>query len=224
MAGQGTSGTFTQRRRLPVYLVMDHSAALQGTSMVVLNLGMQQLSQRSETGIVYLGLIAFADRVQKVTLAPIHLFTPLPLAAAGACALGAALKDLRQTFAHDLIRDTPERPGDYRPLVFVLLGGTPTDHWQPEAQQILQMATSQQTNIVRPNVVGIALRDPAETILKEITPVVLRTAPEPGRAPAITACFRWMGSFINEFVTAAATGAVGQAVQPPSLPTGVSFC
>ena len=224
MASQGTSGIFSQRR-LPVYIVMDHSVSLQGTGMVSLNQGVQDLSQQLAMGMlsagtVYLGLIAFADRVQQAILAPIGLFRPPHLNAGGACALGAALAALRRAFEYDLIPDAPGRPGDHRPLVFVVLGGTPTDIWQPEARQVYQIATSRQANIV-----GVALSAPAEAILKQITTMVVCTVP--GRAQAITAFFSWMCAAIDESARTAVSSAAGHPAQPvqlPGLPTGVTRC
>lgn len=222
MASPGISGVFS-RRRLPVYIVMDHSAALKGTSMVSLNLGVQNLRQQLgmgmlSVGAVYLDLISFAERVEQTVLSPIGQFAPPRLTAEGGCALGGALAALLRAFEYDLIPDEPGRPGDRRPLVFVLLAAPPTDAWHPEAQRLLQLATGKQANVV-----GVALSGAAEVVLRQAAPVVVRI--DPGRAEAITAFFSWMCAAIQEAVRTAASGvAASQQVQLPALPRGVALC
>lgn len=219
MAGPGSSGSFS-RRRLPIYIVMDHSAAVSGTAIVSLNGGLQNFRQTLGTSAVasltFLSLIAFADAVEQIPLGLVQYFMPPRLDAQGACHLGEALDALQRRLDFDLIPDRPGQPGDLRPLVFVLLAGQPTDAWTTQADWLLQQARAHILNVV-----GIALSDGACQPLKRCAPTVLKI--EAGRAVAITGFFHWMNAVAEAALLRAASqpGGSGINVAPPP---GVTPC
>ena len=79
---------------------------------------------------VYLSLISF-DREAKM-LCPLtsledFQMPQLECPEAGPTHLGDALKALCGALDRDLIRSTPERKGDWRPLLFIMTDGSPSD-------------------------------------------------------------------------------------------------
>ena len=79
---------------------------------------------------VYLSIITF-DRDAKVVcpLTSLEDFQMPQLICpdAGPTHLGAALRSLCDSLDRDLIRSTPERKGDWRPLLFIMTDGKPAD-------------------------------------------------------------------------------------------------
>lgn len=219
MASPGISGVFN-RRRLPVYIVMDHSAAVSGTAIVSLNGGLQNFRQTlgnsTLASLTYLSLIAFADEVDQIPLGLAEHFMPPRFNADGACHLGEALGALRQRLDFDLIPDRPGRPGDLRPLVFVLLAGQPTDAWTARADWLFQQAQARDLNVV-----GVALSDGAIQPLKRCAPTVLKI--ESGRAIAITGFFHWMNALAEAALLRAASQPGGSGITVPP-PPGVMPC
>jgi uncharacterized protein YegL len=53
-------------------------------------------------------------------------------------ALGAALTILNRAIDREVLPKTTEHPGDFRPLVIIMIDGEPTDDWQAAAKSVLQ--------------------------------------------------------------------------------------
>src|SRR5215470_4691212 len=191
--GPAPAGVFS-RRRLPIYIVLDHSAAVDGTAMVSLNGGLQNLRQTlgggSQASLTYISLIAFADVTHQVPLGLVEYFRPPRLVAEGVCHFGAALEVLQQRLSVDLIPDRPGRAGDGHPLVFLLLAGQPFDSWQAQGDWLLQQGSTRSINVV-----GVALGEDAIAPLKRCAPTVLKI--ERGRAMAITGFFHWVNNLVD---------------------------
>jgi uncharacterized protein YegL len=86
---------------------------------------------------VFISLITFDSEVkQLIPLTPITQFTPPQLKAYGATSLGGALKMLNDKLDTEIIKNSPERKGDYKPLVFLMTDGRPTDTWEPAANAL----------------------------------------------------------------------------------------
>lgn len=121
-------------RKFPVYIVVDISESMAGEALTTLEQGMRAIvsdlmtdPQALET--VWVSVIGFAGRPR--TLAPMTAldeFVPPHLPVGGGTALGAALVHLMDAIDHDVRHGTPERKGDWRPLVFLLTDGVPTDN------------------------------------------------------------------------------------------------
>ena len=58
------------------------------------------------------------------------------LKADGATALGAALQLLSNKLDIEVKKCTPKEKGDWRPLVFLMTDGQPTDNWQKGADEL----------------------------------------------------------------------------------------
>ncbi len=159
-------------RRLPVYLLLDVSGSMQGDPIEAVRHGVRALiselrgdPQALETA--YLSVITFNSSARQVTpLTELMLFKEPQLSAGGATALGAALKLLADCIKSEVRKSTETQKGDWRPLVFILTDGAPTDDWR-EAAAILK--TTKPANIIA--CAAGAYAD--TTVLKEITECVL---------------------------------------------------
>ena len=120
-------------RRLPIYFVLDVSESMCGPSHVQLQAALQSIvadlrtdPQALET--VHVSIVAFAGRAKTlVPLTEITAFVPPELPLGGGTALGRALLHVFQSFERDLQKPSTTRKGDWKPLVFLLTDGHPTD-------------------------------------------------------------------------------------------------
>ncbi len=132
----------TLYRRLPVYLLVDTSRATSGRigaeiNDVVAALIKEMMSDSEAQRCAHMRVIAFGQQVYQWDFTPITQFTyPSTLPGGDARSFGAALTILNQSLDHDLMPNSPIRRGDYRPFVFILIAGNPTDEWRGEAQRL----------------------------------------------------------------------------------------
>ncbi len=128
-------------RRLPVYLLLDVSGSMAGEPISAVHEGVNILYNELMENpyaieTVWLSVITFAYDAQRTPLTEITEFKPPELIAKGPTALGAALRELGRALDSDIIANSPERKGDYKPLAFLLTDGAPTDEWRGAAQAL----------------------------------------------------------------------------------------
>lgn len=120
-------------RRLPVFLVIDVSESMVGDAHYQLERGLLEIARTLRTNpyaleTAWLSVVVFAGKSRTLTpLTEIAMFQPPELPVGGGTALGAALDHLMGEIDRWVIRTTPERKGDWKPLVFLLTDGHPTD-------------------------------------------------------------------------------------------------
>lgn len=120
-------------RRLPVYILLDTSGSMYGEPIEAVKNGVQVLvsTLRSDPYALetaYLSVITFNSTAQQdVPLTELASFQQPALTASGCTALGGALSLLAQKADAEVTKTTAEQKGDWKPLVFIMTDGEPTD-------------------------------------------------------------------------------------------------
>lgn len=143
-------------RRLPIYLLLDCSGSMSGAPIEAVRRGVELLAQevRADTftcQTVYVGVITFDNNARMVTsgLEPIEQFEPPQLSASGSTSLGQALQVLQQSLDTDVKSSVKGgEKGDWKPLVFILTDGEPTDEWQTPRQEIQERQKRKVLNVI----------------------------------------------------------------------------
>ena len=121
-------------RMLPVYFVIDVSESMIGDTMRQLDEGLTKLSDTLKTipealETAQVSIIAFAGKAKVITpMVGVANLYPPRLPVGGGTSLGAALELLMGRIDRDVRPSTPERKGDWKPIVFLLTNGVPTDN------------------------------------------------------------------------------------------------
>ena len=124
-------------RKLPVFLVIDVSESMAGPAHEVVSRGLDDIVRTLRTDpqaleTAQISVIVFAGRARVLTpmMELVHFFPPeLPIG--GGTSLGAALGELMDEIDTQVVRGGPDRKGDWKPIVFLMTDGHPTD--RPDA-------------------------------------------------------------------------------------------
>lgn len=181
-------------RRLPVYLLLDTSGSMVGEPIESVKNGVQVLlsSLRQDPHALetaYISVITFNSSAQQlIPLTEIATFQVPNFNASGTTALGEALSLTARCIEREVKKSTHEVKGDWKPLVFIMTDGEPTDDFERGLRDF---------NLVSKGiVVACAVGDGArKDLLTQITTsVVSLSTADHG---SISAYFKWVSSSIS---------------------------
>ncbi len=181
-------------RRLPVYLLLDTSGSMSGEPIEAVKNGVQvmisllrQNPQAIETA--FLSVITFDSVAQQIIpLTDLASFQMVDIRATGTTALGEALKLVSTKIDTEVAKTTTEQKGDWKPLVFIMTDGIPTDDWQSGVAEFKKRKTS--------FTVACAAGSGADTsILKQITNDVVSL--DNADSASIAKFFQWVTASIG---------------------------
>ncbi len=204
-------------RRLPIYLLLDCSGSMAGEPINAVNDGLGiiyrlLMAEPQAIETVYICLICFSGHVDFHSLISIDQFIPPPLTASGQTVMGEALRRLVQSIERDLTVNTPTSHGDYRPLVFLLTDGAPTDEYHSAIQQLKALRGSR-----KPTVIALGCGPNVNTsVLHEVTDNVFRM--DTVSPDSIKGFFKWLSGSVLQTSRSIGTGAVVSMPPPTSIP------
>lgn len=181
-------------RRLPVYLLLDTSGSMSGEPIEAVKNGVQvmisslrQNPQAIETA--FISVITFdTSAKQIIPLTDLASFQMVDIKATGVTALGDALKLVANKIDSEVEKTTPDQKGDWKPLVFIMTDGIPTDNWQNGLVEFKKRKTA--------FVVACAAGAGADTnILKQITDNVVSL--DTADSSSIAKFFQWVTASIG---------------------------
>ena len=120
-------------RILPVYLLLDVSGSMHGEPITAVNNGLRTLHSALRKDphaleMAYVSVITFSSDVQQVVpLTEVGSFQPPTLTSSGLTSMGQALKVVTECAEKDVKKSTHEAKLDYKPMVFIMTDGLPTD-------------------------------------------------------------------------------------------------
>lgn len=142
-------------RRLPIYFLLDVSESMLGENLYRLEEGLQHIIGELRTDphaleTAWVSVIAFAGKAREVVplteLPSVHL-PQLPVG--GGTSLGRALMFMMDQIDAKVRRSTAEQKGDWKPIVFLITDGKPTDdvapaleRWKHYADRVTLVAVS----------------------------------------------------------------------------------
>lgn len=181
-------------RKLPVYLLLDTSGSMTGEPIEAVKNGVQvmisslrQNPQAIETA--YLSIITFGTDVkQLVPLTDLASFQIPEISASGLTAMGEALNKVSYCIDQEVSKTTAESKGDWKPLIFLMTDGLPTDDLQKGLSELHKRKTAY--------VVACAAGGNADTnVLKNITQNVVSL--DTADSQSISKFFEWVTASIG---------------------------
>jgi uncharacterized protein YegL len=180
-------------RRLPVYLLLDVSGSMSGEPIEAVKSGVQTLVSTLRQDpyaleTAYLSVITFDDNArQLMPLTELSAFQTPSISSSGTTSLGQALSVLSDCIESEVAKTTPEVKGDWKPLIFIMTDGVPTDEWHRGLDKLRKVRTGV--------IVACAAGHAADTsVLKQITEIVVQL--DTADASTIKAFFKWVSASV----------------------------
>lgn len=181
-------------RKLPVYLLLDTSGSMFGEPIEAVKSGVQVLRSTLQGDpyaleTAHLSVITFDSNARQVTpLTELATFQAPEINASGCTALGEALALVKECADREVQKTTPDQKGDWKPLVFIMTDGEPTD----DLNKGLEKFKKGKWGVV----VACAAGTGANTdTLKKITECVVSL--DTADSATIKAFFKWVSASIS---------------------------
>lgn len=181
-------------RRLPVYLLLDTSGSMMGEPIEAVKNGVQMLLSTLRQDpyaleTAYLSIITFDSTAKQVVpLTELAVFQMPNIEASGVTELGEGLSLLASCIGVEIKKTTADTKGDWKPLIFIMTDGSPTDDWKKGLDNLKKVKTG--------IIVACAAGQDAETaVLLQITEAVVQL--NTADSQTIAAFFKWVSSSIS---------------------------
>ena len=204
-------------RRLPVYLLIDTSGSMRGEPIQSVNVGLKSMVSALRQDpyaieSVSIGLITFdieAKEIFPLTALDLVQIPEILVPDSGPTFIGAALELLIQRSDIEVIKNTPSKKGDWRPLLFIMTDGSPTD------LQTYRNMISEVKKRNFGNIVACAAGPKAnEAILKELTDNVVHL--DTTDSSTFAQFFKWVSASVS--IGTSSAGVSEPTYLPPPPP------
>lgn len=182
-------------RKLPVYLLLDTSGSMSGEPIEQVKTGVQMLLSALRADpyaleTVWLSIITYDSEAKVlVPLTELTAFQVPALAARGTTALGAGLKLVADCAAREVVKTTATQRGDWRPMVFMMSDGRPTDDWMTG----LSRFRMEKWGIV----IACAVDSADETVLKSVAGEECVVRLNTSNSGSMAAFFKWVTASVS---------------------------
>lgn len=208
-------------RRLPIYLVLDVSGSMAGAPIEAVNAGLRDFESALKNDphaleSAYVSVVSFgSEATVLMPLTEAGAFVAPALVAGGQTALGDALAKLGRSLDADVKEKDANHPGDWKPLIFLMTDGEPTDDWRSSLAAFRARRTRRPANLIAigcgPAVNSATLREITESVM-----MMQDLSPEKFKA-----LFSWISQsarIASKSASQQATGAAPQAGAGTQLP------
>jgi uncharacterized protein YegL len=206
-------------RRLPIFFLVDVSESMVGENLYKLEEGISAVVSTLRMDpyaleTAFLSVIVFAGKARTATqLTELVAFHPPELPVGGGTALGAGLNHLMDEIDRTVITNSLERKGDWKPIIFLLTDGHPTDNVSRAADR-WNRSFRDRVNLVAVSIGGGADHDLLKSLTDEVV-VFNDSAPD-----AFARFVKWISMSIqsqSRSVSAGQDGKVSLAKTEPDL-------
>ena len=177
-----------------MYLLLDTSGSMSGEPIEAVKNGVQVLVSTLRQDpyaleTAFLSIITFDSAAKQVVpLTELATFQTPPISASGSTELGAALSLLADRIEAEVAKTTADAKGDWKPLVFIMTDGAPTDDWKRGLDRLRKVRTG--------IVIACAAGPGADTtVLKQVTEVVVQL--DTADQNTIKAFFKWVSASVS---------------------------